>query len=32
MHMIRKGQSKGIAQGDVLAQNRGIAQVFGLAV
>ena len=32
MPMIRKGQSKGIAQGDVLAQNLGIAQVFGLAV
>ena len=32
MHMRRKGQSKGIAQGDVLAQHRGIAQVCGLAV
>jgi hypothetical protein len=32
MHMIQKGQSKGMAQGDVLAQNRGMAQVFGLAV
>jgi IS6 family transposase len=31
MHMIRKGQLKGIARGDVLAQNRVIAQVFGLA-
>jgi IS6 family transposase len=30
MHMIRKGQLEGIAKGDVLAQNRAIAQVFGL--
>jgi hypothetical protein len=30
MHMIRKGQIKGMAKGDVLAQNRVIAQVFGL--
>jgi len=26
----RKSQIKGIAQGDVLAQNRGMAQVCGL--
>jgi IS6 family transposase len=30
IHMIRKGQGKGGAKGDVLAQNRVIAQVFGL--
>jgi transposase, IS6 family len=30
MHMIRKGQLVGIAKGDLLAQNRGIAQMFGL--
>jgi IS6 family transposase len=30
MHMIRKGQVEGIAKGDVLAQNRVIAQMFGL--
>jgi IS6 family transposase len=30
MHMIRKGQIEGIAKGDVLAQNRVIAQLFGL--
>jgi transposase-like protein len=30
MHMIKKGQPKGLAKGDVLAQNRVIAQVFGL--
>jgi transposase, IS6 family len=30
MPMIRKGQLEGIAKGDVLAQNRVIAQVFGL--
>jgi transposase-like protein len=30
MHMIRKGQVEGIAKGDVLAQNRVIAQLFGL--
>jgi transposase-like protein len=29
MHMIRKGQLEGIAKGDVLAQNRFLAQVFG---
>jgi hypothetical protein len=28
--MIRKGQLVGIAKGDLLAQNRGIAQMFGL--
>ena len=31
MHMIRKGQVRGVARGDVLAQNRFIAQVFGIA-
>jgi transposase, IS6 family len=31
MHMIRKGQIEGIAKGDVLAQNRVIAQMFGVA-
>ena len=30
MHRIRKGQVKGIAKGNILAQNRGIAQLFGL--
>jgi transposase-like protein len=30
MHMIQKGQIEGIAKGDVLAQNRVIAQMFGL--
>jgi IS6 family transposase len=30
MHMIRKGQVEGIAKGDVLAQNRAIARMFGL--
>ena len=30
MHMIWQGQIKGIAKGDVLAQNRGMAQVFRL--
>ena len=28
--MIRKGQIEGIAKGDILAQNRVIAQVVGL--
>ena len=28
--MIKKGQIEGIAKGDVLAQNRVLAQVFGL--
>jgi IS6 family transposase len=31
MHMLRKGQFEGIAKGDVLAQNRLINQMFGLA-
>jgi IS6 family transposase len=31
MHMLRKGQIEGIAKGDVLAQNRVINQIFGLA-
>jgi transposase, IS6 family len=31
MHMLRKGQLKGLAKGDVLAQNRVINQLFGLA-
>jgi transposase, IS6 family len=31
IHMIRKGQLEGIARGDVLAQNRVINQLFGLA-
>ena len=30
MHRIKKGQLKGIVKRDVLAQNRVIAQVFGL--
>ena len=30
MHMLRKGQAKGTAKGDALAQNRAIAEVFGL--
>jgi len=30
MHIIRKGQVEGIAKGDVLVQNRVIAQLFGL--
>ena len=30
MHRIRKGQVEGIAKGDVLAQNRVIARMFGL--
>ena len=32
MHRIRKGKVEGIAKGDVLAQNRVIAQLFGLVV
>jgi transposase-like protein len=32
MHMLRKGQIEGIAKGDVLAQNRVINQLFGVAV
>ena len=31
IHMRRKGQIEGIAQGDVLAQNHMINQLFGLA-
>jgi len=31
MHMLRKGQMEGIAKGDVLAQNRVINHMFGLA-
>ena len=30
MYMIRKGQLVRIAKGDLLAHNRGIAQMFGL--
>jgi hypothetical protein len=30
MQRIRQGQIEGIAQGEVRAQNRVIAQVFGL--
>jgi hypothetical protein len=28
--MIRKGQLVGVAKGDILAQNRVIAQMFGI--
>jgi IS6 family transposase len=31
MHMLRKGQLEGVAKGDVLAQNRVINQLFGVA-
>jgi IS6 family transposase len=31
MHMLRKAQLEGVAKGDVLAQNRVINQLFGLA-
>jgi transposase, IS6 family len=31
MHMIRKGQLAGIAKRDILAPNRAINQLFGLA-
>jgi IS6 family transposase len=31
MHMLRKGQLEGVAKRDVLAQNRMINQLFGLA-
>jgi transposase, IS6 family len=31
MHILRKGQLEGLARGDVLAQNRAINQLFGLA-
>jgi hypothetical protein len=29
--MLRKGQIEGLAKGDILAQNRVINQLFGLA-
>jgi transposase, IS6 family len=32
MHMIRRGQPQGISKGNILVQNRVIAQVFGVAV
>jgi transposase-like protein len=31
MHMLHKGQLEGVTKGDVLAQNRVINQLFGLA-
>ena len=31
MHMLRKGQIEGMAKGDILAQNRVINQLFGVA-
>jgi transposase, IS6 family len=31
MHMFHKGQLEGVTKGDVLAQNRVINQLFGLA-
>jgi IS6 family transposase len=31
MHRLRKGQLEGVAKGDVLAENRLINQLFGLA-
>ena len=31
MHMLHKGQCIGLAKGDILAQNRVIHQLFGLA-
>jgi hypothetical protein len=31
MHMLRKGQLQGMVKGNVLAQNRVINQLFGLA-
>jgi hypothetical protein len=31
MHMLRKGQIEGVAKRDVLAQNRVINHMFGLA-
>jgi transposase, IS6 family len=31
MHMVCKGQLNGVAKGNVLAQNRVIDQLFGLA-
>ena len=32
MHMIRKGQMKGVKKGDVKAQNQFVASLFGLTV
>jgi hypothetical protein len=31
MHLLRNGQLQGVAKGDVLAQNRIINRLFGLA-
>jgi IS6 family transposase len=31
MHMLHKGQFEGVTKGDVLAQNRVINQLFGVA-
>ena len=31
MHMLRKGQVRGVARGDVVAQSQFIAQLFGIA-
>jgi IS6 family transposase len=31
MHMLHKGQVEGVTKGDVLAQNRVINQLFGVA-
>ena len=31
MHRLRKGQLEGLTKGDVLAQNRVINQLFGVA-
>lgn len=31
MHMLRKGQVKGIAQGDVLSEIKFISSLFGVA-
>ena len=31
LHMIRKGQVRGVARGDVGAQSRFIARLFGIA-
>jgi hypothetical protein len=31
MHMLRKGQMEGMATEDILAQNRVINHIFGLA-
>ena len=30
--MMRKGQLDGVAQGDVVAQNNFVSQLFGIAV